>query len=111
MPGPDAKEPAVLGDRVPLEIVPRVSAGKIRFQALAGGKPVAKAEITVMVPGEEKSESIVADDKGLTPEFSKAGTYGVNVRRVEAKSGEEKGKKYEEVRSYATLVVNFAPAK
>jgi hypothetical protein len=101
-----------LENRAALEVIPVVADGKIRFQALAGtGRPIAKAEITVMVPGEEDSRHLTTDEQGLTPAFEKAGLYGVNVRQVEANSGEQKGKKFEEVRSYATLVVQFAPPK
>jgi len=100
-----------LGERVPLELVPILTDGKIRFLALAGGKPLAKAEITVMAPGEEESRQVVSDDQGLTPQFEKAGLYGINLRQTEAKAGEQGGKKFEEVRSYATLVVQFAPPK
>lgn len=105
-PLPEADK-AKLGDRAPLEIVPIVEGGKIRFQALIAGKPAAKTEISVMVPGEDKSQDTTTDEKGLTPAFEKTGLYGVRIRLVEAKSGEDKGKKYEEVRSYATLVVSF----
>jgi uncharacterized GH25 family protein len=102
---------ARLGTASPVEIVPVVADGKIRFQALVSGKPVAKAEMSVMVPGEAKSRAEIGDEKGITAGFDKAGMYGVNFRKVEAKAGDEKGKKYEEVRSYATLVVEFKPAK
>lgn len=102
---------ARIGDRVPLEIVPILEGGKVRFQAIARGKPFAKAEFSVMVPGVEKVLDVVADGTGISQAFEKPGLYGVRVRLVEARSGEEKGKKYEEMRSYATLVVNFEAAQ
>ena len=95
------------GDRVPLELVSVASGGKLRFKVLAGGKPVAKTDVTVLVPGEPKSKDVTTDDAGLTPEFDKAGMYGAQVRKVEEKAGERDGKKYEEVRHYATLVVTL----
>jgi uncharacterized GH25 family protein len=100
-------EQAAAGDKVPLELVPVAAGGKLRFKALAGGKPLAKADVTVLVPGEPKGSTVTTDDNGLTPEFDKAGAYGAQVRRVEAKAGDREGKKYEEVRQYATLVVTL----
>jgi uncharacterized GH25 family protein len=102
-----AQERATAGDKVPLELVPVAAGGKVRFRALADGKPLAKADVTVLVPGEMKSTIVATADAGLTPEFDKPGAYGAQVRRVEAKAGDRDGKKYEEVRQYATLVVTL----
>jgi uncharacterized GH25 family protein len=102
-----APEQATAGDKVPLELVPVAAGGKLRFKALAGGKPLTKADVAVLVPGESTSKTVATDDSGLTPEFDKAGAYGAQVRRVEAKAGDREGKKYEEVRQYATLVVTL----
>lgn len=98
---------AVAGSVVPLEVVPMVEAGKLRFKATAGGKPLAKTEVTIAVPGEEKKKIVTTDDAGLTESFDKPGNYGVVLRQVETKSGEVDGKKYDEVRNYATLVVTL----
>jgi hypothetical protein len=100
-------EKATAGDRVPLELVPVVDGSKLRFKALAGGKPMVKAEVTVLVPGEDKSKVVATDENGLTPAFEKTGIYGAQTRQVIEKSGEHDGKKYEEVRNYATLAVSF----
>ena len=102
-----AVENATAGPIVPLELVPIVDGGKLKFKALAAGKALAKAEVTVMIPGEEKTKVVVTDESGMTAAFDIAGPYGAYVRQVEAKSGEQGGKKYEEVRNYATLVVAF----
>jgi uncharacterized GH25 family protein len=102
-----APERATAGEKVPLELVPVAAGGKVRFKALADGKPLARADVTVLVPGEMKSAIVVTDDGGLTPEFDKPGVYGAQVRRVEAKAGDREGKKYDEVRQYATLVVTL----
>lgn len=102
-----AAEKATAGDRVPLELVPVAEGGKLRFKALAGGKPLAKADVTVLVPGEEKGKVVATDDAGLTPAFEAKGVYGAHVRQVEEKAGEADGKKYAEVRHYATLAVAF----
>jgi hypothetical protein len=102
-----AADKATAGDKVPLELVPVAAGGKVRFKALADGKPLAKADVTVLVPGEMKNAIVATDDGGLTPEFDKPGAYGAQVRRVETKAGDREGKKYEEVRQYATLVVTL----
>lgn len=104
---PAAPEQATAGGKVPLELVPVAAGGKLRFKALADGKPLARADVIVLVPGQPESAVVATDDAGLTPEFDKPGTYGAQVRRVEAKAGDREGKKYEEVRQYATLVVSF----
>jgi Domain of unknown function (DUF4198) len=102
-----APEKATAADKVPLELVPVTDGGKVRFKALAAGKPLAKAEVNVLVPGEAKSKIVPTDDSGLTPAFDKPGQYGAHVRLTEEKAGEEGGKKYQEVRQYATLVVTL----
>jgi hypothetical protein len=104
VPGP---EQASAGDRVPLELVPVAAGGRLRFKALAGGKPFAKVNVSVLIPGETKGKDVTTDDAGLTSEFDKPGTYGAQVRQVEAKPGDGDGKKYDEVRHYATLVVTL----
>ena len=77
---------------------------------LAKGKPVADAEVTVLLPGDERKK-VVTDKAGYTPVFEAAGRYGVWARHFETVSGESGGQKYEEVRHYATLVVDAGTAK
>jgi hypothetical protein len=64
---------------------------------------VAESEVTVMLPGGSK-KAVKTDKDGYTSTFEGAGRYGVVAKRVEAKAGEHAGKKYDEIRSYATLV-------
>lgn len=100
-----------LGNAVPVEIVPVGATRQTQFLVLANGKPVANADVTVLTPAGQ-SKKIVTNDKGLTEVFTEAGRYGVWSRVTEAKSGEKDGKKYEEIRRYATLVFDapvFAP--
>ncbi len=98
---------ATVGERVPVEIVPIVESGKLRFKAISNGKPAAKVDVTVMVPGEEKKKVAATDENGLTESFDKPGQYGAYFNVAEPKAGEQGGKKYEELRNYATLVVTF----
>lgn len=98
-----------LGKSVPLEISARVRDGQLRFTALHAGKPVAAADCVVLAPGHEKGQKAKIGPDGLVPgRFDKLGRYGVWVKIVEPIPGEFKGKKYERVHTYATLVVDLA---
>lgn len=97
---------ATIGDKLALEVVPLSSFGKIKFQVLAAGKPLPDCEVTVLQPDGKKAAK--TDKDGLTPEYEGPGRYGVVAKLIEAKSGDFAGKKFEEVRHYATLVVEFA---
>jgi uncharacterized GH25 family protein len=97
-----------VGEKLALEVVADGGAGgKVRFRVLAAGKPVADAEVTVLVPGGTK-KALKTDKEGYTTGFEGAGRYGVYAKHVEPKSGEHAGKKYDEIRSYATLVCEVA---
>jgi uncharacterized GH25 family protein len=98
-----------LGDTALLEVVPVGEPGKLRFQVLAQGKPVVDADVTVLVPG-EKVQKVKTDKEGFTAVFAQTGRFGVWARRTETASGESAGKKYAEIRDYATLVYD-APTK
>lgn len=95
-----------LGDKAELDIVPKVEAGKVRFQVLARGKPVAGVEVAVMEPGKKGDAHETTDEKGWTKAFDASGRYGVTCRKVEAKAGERDGKKYDGISHTATLVVD-----
>jgi hypothetical protein len=91
-------------DKLPLEIVPQMdngAAAKVFWQ----GKPAADVEVTLYVPGQDKPSELKTDKDGLfKPEQPKAsGVYGIRARYVEKKAGEYDGKKYKEVRHYATM--------
>lgn len=94
-----------LGEPLKVEIVPVETSGKVRFQVLQLGKPAAGIEATVLPPEGDK-QAAKTDKEGFTAAFSAKGRYGVFARITEAKSGEFAGKKYEETRFYATLVID-----
>lgn len=100
-----AKETKV-GDKLPAEIVLAAASGKVRFQVLANGKPTEGVEVTVLPPGDEKKKKVTTDKEGFTEPFAATGRFGVWARVSTAKAGEFGGKKYEEVRDYATLVAD-----
>ncbi|MBX9579124.1 MAG: DUF4198 domain-containing protein [Gemmataceae bacterium] len=93
------------GEAAPVEIVPSFG-GKPAFRVLAAGKPVAGVEVNVLLPDGGKRKVTTGPD-GATPGFDAPGRYGAWARHTEPKAGELAGKKYEEVRHYATLVVDF----
>lgn len=95
-----------VGDPLKVEIVAAGQPGKTRFQVLAGGKPAADIEITI-IAADEKKHSAKTDADGFTPAFEGKGRVGVHARVSEVKSGEFAGKKYDEIRSYATFVVDI----
>lgn len=103
---PTADVNCTLGKKCPLEVVPVVTPAGVRFQVLAGGKPVSKLEATIIVPEKEEKVTATTDDQGMTQAFEAKGRYGVTVRNTEAKSGEVDGEKYEETMHVATLVVD-----
>lgn len=97
-------EKAVVGDKLPAELVPVIDGGKVRFKLLGGGKPVPGAEVTVLKPDATKVK-VKTDRDGLTDAVEGAGQFGAWGRYFEPKAGEFGGKKYEEVRHYPTVVV------
>lgn len=107
---PFAKEATVGKDAV-IEVVPVRDGAKVKFMVVAGGKPLTDAEVFVRKPGAEKSETVKTDATGYTPACTETGRYAVVARKLDAVAGEHGGKKYEEERHYATLVVDVAEAK
>jgi hypothetical protein len=95
-----------VGEKLPLEVSADPAQGKVRFQVLAAGKPLSESEVTVLVPGGGK-KAVKTDKDGYTPAFDGPGRYGVVAKHTEAKAGEHGGKKYDEIRSYATLVCDI----
>lgn len=99
----DAKVASV-GDKAPIEIVPVAVSGKTAFRVTVGGKALADAEVSVLLPdgGKVKWKT---DKDGQTEAATASGRYALWARHTEAKAGEHGGQKYEEIRHYATLVI------
>ena len=96
-------------EKLPVELIPVFADGKVRFLAAGKGKPLADAEVVVLLPG-SKSQKAKTDGKGLTEAFDAAGRYGAYVRRTVKQAGAHDGKKYTQIADYATLVVDL-PAR
>lgn len=95
--------------RLALDIVPIED--KPRARVLWQGKPLAGAEVALLPPGHETAIETTTDMEGTfkLEQPKEGGLYAIRARHVEAKGGEEGGKKYKESRHYATLV--FAVTK
>jgi uncharacterized GH25 family protein len=102
---------ATVGNEAAVEVVPVRDGGGVKFLVLAGGKALPDAEVFLRKPGAEKSETVKTDATGHTPACAEAGRYAVVARKLDTASGEHGGKKYEEERRYATLVVDVPKAK
>jgi uncharacterized GH25 family protein len=99
-------EQATVGAAAALEVIPLTEGGKTRFRVLSAGKPVADAEGTAVLP-DGKKEKLKTDAEGKTPALTVNGTIAVWFRHTEAKAGEHESKKYEEIKHYATLVIDI----
>lgn len=105
--GTVAADKLVLGEKVlPVEIVPVVAGSEVKFRFLSAGKPVADVEMTVIKPDGGKAKP-KTDKDGYTQAYPAKGRYGAWAKDVVAKPGEFGGKKYDEARHYATLVVEY----
>jgi len=99
---PFAPAAAPAADPAP-RIVPRGAPGAVQFLVEAAGRPVADADVTVIMPdGGQKKVKTGAD--GLSPAFAASGRYGAWARHVEMLAGEHAGKPYAQVRHYPTVV-------
>ncbi|MCI0377985.1 MAG: DUF3386 family protein [Gemmataceae bacterium] len=89
---------------LPLEVLPAKSA-KRAVKVLWQGKPAAKVEVVLSVPGVDALITKSSDEKGLveleTPK--ETGIYGIRAKFVENKAGELGGEKYKEIRHYSTF--------
>jgi uncharacterized GH25 family protein/N-acetylneuraminic acid mutarotase len=94
-----------LGKSAPIELVPVGQAGKMKLLFLFDGKPVPDAEVDVISP-DGTGRKVTTDKEGDTPAFEAAGRYGAWARHVDATAGELNGKHYDEIRQYATLVID-----
>jgi hypothetical protein len=98
-----------VGKSAPIELVPTGRAGAVRLQLLVAGKPLAKADVTVVLP-DGAEEMVVTDDNGLTSVFTKPGRYGAWARHWETSDGTRDGAAYQQTRRYATLVFDSGGA-
>jgi hypothetical protein len=90
------------GDQV-AELIPLRERSDVSLLFIARGKPLAGAEITVILPSGSETK-VKTNDKGVAGPFPQRGRFGAWARYFEDGRGERDGKAYEQVRHYATLV-------
>jgi hypothetical protein len=97
-------------ERLPLNVI--LIEGKLQARVLWQGKPLADAEVAVLAPGAAQPAEGKTDKDGVIAlgRPTIPGVYAIRARHVEAKEGEEGGKKYKEVRYYSTLTFPVRPA-
>jgi hypothetical protein len=92
---------------LPLEIVASFEDDGIRLTALKDGKPIPKAKF-VTVDAHLTNVQLTADKEGrATWRPPAAGVYSVYTRDTRKESGERGGKKYEEIRDFATVAFTW----
>lgn len=101
---------AMTGSEAPVEIVPVGKPGALHLHLLVRGKPAANAEVTVILP-DGAQKKVKTDESGNTETFAQPGRFGAWARFWEPARGERDGKKYEELRHYATLVFDSPEAR
>jgi len=96
-------------ERLAIEMVPSRTSKGLRVQVLYKGKPApADLDVAVLGPKGQKT-TLKTDAKGeINLETPNAGVYGLRVLHTVNETGEHEGKKYEQVRAYATLVLNVS---
>jgi len=93
--------------KLPLEIVATMDPEHIRFVVLRDGKPVPGAEF-VTVDTELHNVKLTADTEGqATWKPPAPGNYAVYTNSQSRQSGAVGGKKYEEIRDFATLAFTW----
>ena len=98
-----------LPDQTPVQIVPSGKPGALKLQLLVRGKPQPDSEITVILP-DNTQKKLKTDAMGQTDLLTETGRYGAWARSWEQTAGQRDGKKYEEIRHYATLVFDASAA-
>jgi N-acetylneuraminic acid mutarotase len=87
-----------------VDLIPALtSSGKVEVTVLWKGKPVAKSEVTAVIPGvgDVKAES---DENGKAVfEKGQSGTYAIRARVIQEEKGEHNGQPYDSIRNYGTV--------
>lgn len=90
-----------------LEVVPHVEKEGIRLSVLHNGKPVPRAVFTT-VDDDLVNEELTADERGeLFWKPAHTGEWSIYTRVTIPKSGEHDGKRYTEIREFATLALRW----
>ncbi|MBI1918285.1 MAG: DUF3386 family protein [Planctomycetes bacterium] len=92
---------------VPFELMATIEGEKIHFVALGGGKPM-PGVVFHTVDSDLFNEKLTADAEGrATWKVPYPGTFSVYTSRVRNEAGVYDGRKYQEVREFATLAFTW----
>ncbi len=93
--------------KLPLEIVATFADDGVRLTALKDGKPVPRAQF-ITVDAQLNNVQRTADENGKAMwRPPAAGVYSVYTRDTRKEAGEARGKKYEEIRDFATVAFTW----
>lgn len=94
-------------ERLPFEAIPVPSEKGVRVRVLYQGKPAPEGvEVVLHNTKGDKFPHLKTDAKGeVVFEGLEPGVYGIRALFIENKAGEKDGKKYEEIRHRATVVI------
>jgi len=97
-------------EKLPLDIVPRLSPEGLLLTVLWQGKPAADAVVTVVGPKDEEVE-LTTNAKGeATVKNAAAGNYAIRARVIVDGAGELDGKSYKTTHHYSTLTCKLPAA-
>jgi hypothetical protein len=93
--------------KLPLEVVAAFADDGVRLTALKDGKPVPRAQF-ITVDARLNNTQLTADEDGRAMwRPPAAGVYSVYTRDTRKEVGETGGKKYEEIRDFATVAFTW----
>ncbi len=106
---PGSWRPVGDAERLPLEITPKVNAGKVELNVTWQGKPLAGSAMHVTGDGIDSAIEGTTDAEGrFVCTLPKSGIFSIRAKHVEEKAGEFDGKTYQQVRYYSTLTLPYS---
>ncbi len=111
--GPEADSPlwqqVSAGDVIKLDIVPKITAGKIELLVTFAGSPVENAEVKVVGPQGDSADDWGGDtdvDGKHAFAVTSAGRYSIRARHVQSSAGADDEPADAEMRHYSTLTLD-----
>jgi hypothetical protein len=92
---------------IPLEIMPTFENGRVRLVALRDGKPLPGLVFTTVASDLTNVEITAGADGSAAWTPPAPGSYSVYVKDVIKQPGEHNGKRYDEIREFATLAFTW----
>jgi hypothetical protein len=92
---------------VPVEIIAQIKPDGLQLQALKDGKPFPGALFMTAVPEGDVGTAMKANEEGKATWKPTAGNHSVYFSAITKKAGDRAGKKYEEIRDFATLAFTW----